>query len=170
MAALVLAGTPAFAQEKEDLDSQYAVSLVKAGTDAPALSLKSMDGKAVSLSDYKGKWVVLDFWASWCPDCRKDIPDVVRLYKKFHPKGVEFIGISFDTDRAAWEKAVKDSGLEWTQTCELVRMSKSAVAQSYGVGWIPSMVIVDPDGKVSLSTVTLSKAEAALEKAFPEKK
>ncbi len=170
MAALVLTGTPVLAQEKEDLDSQYAATLVQAGADAPALSLKSMDGKSVDLSGYRGKWVVLDFWASWCPDCRKDIPDVVRLYKKFSPKGVEFIGISFDTDREAWEKTVRDSGLDWTQTCELVRMSKSAVAQSYGVDWIPSMVIVDPDGKVVLSTVILSKAEAALEKLFPEKR
>ena len=87
------------AQINDDPDKKYAVELLKPGTEAPNFKLKTPEGRDLSLSSFKGKYVVLDFWASWCPDCRKDIPEVQRMYNNFHAKGVEFVGVSFDTDK-----------------------------------------------------------------------
>ena len=86
-----------------DPDAKYATELLKVGTAVPAFSLKTPDGKTVKLSDFKGKYLILDFWASWCPDCRKDAPNLVRMYDKFHKRGFEFLGVSFDTDKEAWK-------------------------------------------------------------------
>lgn len=152
-----------------DPDDKYATNLPQVGAEAPAFTLKSIEGKDVSLSDFKGKWTVLDFWASWCPDCRKDIPDVVRIYNEFKDKGVEFVGISFDTEKEAWKSMVDKSGMSYTQVSELVRMNRSATAQAYGVKWIPSMVVVNPEGKVALSTVDFYKVEKLLDETFADK-
>lgn len=152
-----------------DLDDKYAAGLVKKGSEAPGFEIETMDGGKIALSSFRGKWTVLDFWASWCPDCRKDIPDVVRMYGKFHPKGVEFIGISFDTDKESWKSMVQKSGMDYPQVSELVRMNRSPVAKAYGLNWIPSMVVVNPEGRVELATVDVYKVEKLLEETFADK-
>ena len=86
-----------------DLDTKYATEMLKPGTSAPDFKLQTPDGKTIQFSDFaKGKYVVIDFWASWCPDCRKDMPEVIRMYNKWHEMGVEFLGVSFDTDKQKW--------------------------------------------------------------------
>ena len=94
-ALLLMGATVAKAQSAQpDFDDKYATELVKPGTAAPDFKMKTPDGKNFQFSKLaKGKTVVLDFWASWCPDCRKDAPEVVRLYEKYRQYGVEFIGI-----------------------------------------------------------------------------
>lgn len=165
MLALLLIGvTGAKAQSVEqDDDAKYAVNLVKAGTVAPDFKLKTPDGKTVQLSDYKGKTVVLDFWASWCPDCRKDAPEVVRMYNAYRQYGVEFIGISMDTDVEAWKKAIEKFGITYPQISELKKFKETDISKAYGVKWIPSMVVVGPDGQVKLSTVMVNKVDKYLE-------
>lgn len=165
MLALLLIGvTGAKAQSVEqDDDAKYAVNLVKAGTVAPDFKLKTPDGKTVQLSDYKGKTVVLDFWASWCPDCRKDAPEVVRMYNAYRQYGVEFIGISMDTDVEAWKKAIEKFGITYPQVSELKKFKETDISKAYGVKWIPSMVVVGPDGQVKLSTVVVNKVDKYLE-------
>lgn len=79
-----------------DDDAKYATTLLKPGTQAPAFSLSTADGKTLSLSELKGRYVVLDFWASWCPDCRRDLPHMVRMQQTYGPRGVQFVGVSFD--------------------------------------------------------------------------
>lgn len=145
-----------------DLDSVYAQKLLKPGTTAPDFILPMPNGYRVQLAEFKGKYVLLDFWASWCPDCRKDIPAVKAMYEKYG-KNVVFIGVSFDTDRDRWAKCVADNGMTWRQVSELKRMREAKIAQTYGVQWIPSMTLVCPDGKVVLSTVVLERMEKALE-------
>ena len=164
LAAMTFVPMNGFAQwaPQKDFDDKYATELVKPGTKAPDFKLKTSDGKNLKLSNYKGKYVVLDFWASWCPDCRKDIPEVQRMYNKFHAKGVEFIGVSFDTNKDAWVNALKKYGIVYPQVSELKKMRESAVAQSFGVKWIPSMVLVNPKGEVELSTVLSYKMEKKL--------
>ena len=95
LALLLMGATAAKAQfAQQDMDDKYATELVKAGTPAPDFKMKTPEGKTIQLSKVaKGKTVVLDFWASWCPDCRKDAPEVVRLYEAYKKFGVEFIGI-----------------------------------------------------------------------------
>lgn len=149
-------------EKGNDLDSVYAQKLLKPGTTAPDFILPMPNGYRVQLAEFKGKYVLLDFWASWCPDCRKDIPSVKAMHEKYG-KNVEFIGVSFDTDRDRWAKCVADNGMTWRQVSELKRMREAKIAQTYGVQWIPSMTLVGPDGKVVLSTVVLERMEKALE-------
>ena len=149
-------------EKGNDLDSVYAQKLLKPGTTAPDFILPMPNGYRVQLAKFKGKYVLLDFWASWCPDCRKDIPAVKAMYEKYG-KNVVFIGVSFDTDRDRWAKCVADNGMTWRQVSELKRMREAKIAQTYGVQWIPSMTLVGPDGKVVLSTVVLERMEKALE-------
>ena len=149
-------------EKGSDLDSAYAQKLLKPGTTAPDFILPMPNGYRVQLAEFKGKYVLLDFWASWCPDCRKDIPAVKAMYEKYG-KNVVFIGVSFDTDRDRWAKCVADNGMTWRQVSELKRMREAKIAQTYGVQWIPSMTLVGPDGKVVLSTVVMERMEKALE-------
>jgi thiol-disulfide isomerase/thioredoxin len=101
--------------DQHDADEKYATELVKVGETAPDFKLKTPDGKALKLSKLqKGRWTVIDFWASWCPDCRKDIPSVKRMYEDFAQKGVQFVGVSFDTDNEVWKNAIAKLISEWT--------------------------------------------------------
>lgn len=166
VAALCLAAAPASVSAQTDLDSKYGVELIKAGTPAPDFCMKSPDGKDVTLSSFKGRYVVLDFWASWCPDCLRDIPDVQNMYRKYHAQGVEFLGVSFDTNKAAWEAALKRFGITYKQCSEMAKMRESKTAAAYGIRWIPSMVLVNPEGVVELATVHSYKIEKRLAELF----
>ena len=149
--------------EQHDDDTKYATDLVKPGTPAPDFKLKTPEGKTIQLSKYaKGKTGVLDFWASWCPDCRKDAPEVVRMYEAYRQYGVEFVGISMDTDVEAWKKAIDKFGIKYPQVSELKKFKETDIAKAYGVNWIPSMVVIGEDGKVKLSTVLTYKVDKYL--------
>jgi peroxiredoxin len=156
-------------EDTTDYDAEYAVTLLKQGTTAPDFTLNTNEGKEFSLSSLKGSYIVLDFWASWCPDCRKEIPNVKRMYKNFSPKGVKFVGISFDDKEEQWQNAIKEYDLEYINVSELKRMRDSKIAKTYGIKWIPSMYLIGPDGKVILSTVMSSKLEKALADAIGNK-
>ena len=167
--ALLLSATIGRAQfaPEPDFDSKYATELVKAGVQAPDFKMKTIDGKTFKLSQLKGKTVVLDFWASWCPDCRKDAPEVVRLHDAYKQFGVEFVGVSMDTDVEAWRKACEQFGISYTQVSELKKFKETDIAKAYGVKWIPSMVVVDKEGKVALSTVLTYKVDKYLKELRP---
>jgi len=164
LALLLTGATAAKAQfAQQDMDDKYATELVKADTPAPDFKMKTPEGKTIQLSKVaKGKTVVLDFWASWCPDCRKDAPEVVRLYEAYKKYGVEFIGISMDTDVEAWKKAIEKFGITYPQVSELKKFKETDIAKAYGVKWIPSMVVIGPDGQVKLSTVLTYKVDKYL--------
>ena len=167
LAALLLVGASVemkaqFGPQK-DMDSKYATELIQAGTTAPDLKMQTPDGKKFQFSKFaKGKTVVLDFWASWCPDCRKDAPEVTRLYREYHPLGVEFVGVSMDTDVEAWKRAITQFEIAYPQVSELKKFKETDIAKAYGVNWIPSMVVIGPDGNVQLSTVLTYKVDKLL--------
>lgn len=146
-----------------DLDAKYATELLKPGTIAPDFTLTSLDGKKVSLSDFRGTPVVIDFWASWCPDCRRDAPVMVELHRQFADKGVVFLGVSFDTNRESWAAAVKKYGIEYTQVSNLKKWKETEVSKAYHVNWIPAIYVVDAEGKVVLGTVMSEKLKGVLE-------
>lgn len=146
----------------DDPDSRYATELLKPGTMAPDFQLRTIDGKKFKLSKLRGHYVVLDFWASWCPDCRKDAPNLVRMYNRFHDKGVEFVGVSFDDNASNWQSAVDKYQIPYTQVSELKKWKETTISPLYGVKWIPSMYLIDPEGKVVLGTVVSDKVEAKL--------
>lgn len=166
----VLAFFPAkgLSQTYDDADAKYATELLKPGVEAPDFNLNTPDGKSFKLSSLKGKYVVLDFWASWCPDCRKDIPEVQLMYSAFAQKGVEFVGVSFDTDKTKWANAIEKYGIKYTQVSELIKFRDTKISKSYGVNWIPSMVLIDKDGKIMLSTVLSYKMEKKLTELFAD--
>lgn len=129
-------------------DAASKSSLLPTGSKAPAFTLKTPAGKEVSLASFRGKYVLIDFWASWCPDCRKANPYMVQLHDSLKAKNVAFVGISFDTDRESWTKCIDKDGLEWTQVSELKKWKETAVSKSYGIKWIPTFYLIDPKGKV----------------------
>ena len=113
------------------------------------LAMNDLDGKPRKLSEWcgKGNYVLIDFWASWCGPCRQEMPNVVENYNKYHSKGFEVIGVSFDNNASAWKTAVKSLGMAWPQLSDL-KAWKSAAAPLYGIMAIPSNVLVDKDGKI----------------------
>ena len=110
---------------------------------APDFTLKDLEGKEVSLSDFKGKWVVLDFWGSWCVWCIRGIPEMKKIYSELSPK-VEFIGIDCHDTEEAWKEAVKKYELPWVN----VRTENDDLIQEYEVQGFPTKVIVDPFGGI----------------------
>lgn len=149
----------------EDLDATYATELIAKGDTAPTFTLPDIDGKPHSLADFKDKVVVIDFWASWCPDCRREIPDFQELHSRYSSKAV-FIGVSFDKNKESWRKCIDKYAMEWLQVSELRPWKETQISKDYGIKWIPSIVVVGADGKVLLSTVMLSKVEALLAEMF----
>ncbi len=117
------------------------------GSIAPEIKLKTPNGKQVSLSSFKGKIVLIDFWASWCGPCRKENPHVVEMYRKFKNKNFEILGVSLDDNADAWKEAIKKDGLTWQQVSELKKWD-SEVVKSYQVDAIPFTVLINTNGKI----------------------
>lgn len=161
---LILVSIAAIAACKStpDADSQYAADMIPKGEAIPAFALNDRDGNLRSGEEFKGRYVVYDFWATWCPDCRADVPAMKELYAKYADKAV-FVGISFDTEPEKLDAYVAENGIEWLQLSDFVSKKESTVADSFRVKWIPSMYLVDPEGNVLLGTVMVDKLSAALE-------
>jgi thiol-disulfide isomerase/thioredoxin len=117
------------------------------GSLAPDFTLPTPDGKPLALSSFKGKVVLIDFWASWCGPCRKENPNVVAMYKKYHAKGFEIFGVSLDDNKDKWMKAVEADGLVWNHVSDL-RAWENAAAKLYGVTQIPFALLLDKQGKI----------------------
>ena len=138
-------------------------SMLKAGTVAPDFVMTTADHPdGISLSSFKGRYVVLEFWASWCPDCRKITSDVKDLYTTYASDKIAFIGVSFDTDKNTWQKYVTENGMEWTQYSELKAWKETTISKAYNIKWIPTIYIVDREGKILVGSVSIDKIKAQL--------
>lgn len=117
------------------------------GSEAIEFTQTDTTGKPVSLNSFRGKYVLVDFWASWCKPCRMENPNVVTAYNKFKGKNFTVLGVSLDRAREPWVQAIKDDGLTWTQVSDL-QFWNNEVARKYKIESIPQNYLIDPNGKI----------------------
>lgn len=127
----------------------FSLSKRQPGITYTNLTMQNMEGKTVQLSQWvgKGKYVLVDFWASWCGPCRAEMPNVVNNYKKYHAKNFQIVGVSFDANAGAWKSAVKRLGMTWPQMSDL-KGWQNAATKIYGINSIPSNILLNPKGKI----------------------
>lgn len=114
---------------------------------APEFTLNDTEGKAISLASYRGGYVLVDFWASWCVPCRAENPNVLAAYEKYKDKNFKVLGVSLDEKKEAWLKAIAEDKLPWKQVCDF-KAANSEVTKKYNISSIPANVLVDPNGKI----------------------
>jgi peroxiredoxin len=131
------------------------------GKIAPDFSLPDVNGKTISLSSFKGKYVLIDFWASWCGPCRAENPNVVSAFNKYKNKNFTILGVSLDKTKEAWLQGIKEDGLTWTHVSDL-KFWESSVVPLYGINGIPYNILVDPEGKIIATELRGSNLENVL--------
>ncbi len=123
------------------------IHITSKGKPAPLFNAKTYSGDSISLDQYRGKYVLIDFWGSWCPPCREALPGLIALYRKYHDKGIEFISVSVEDNEGQWRHSVKFFGIDlWVNI--MATSMKPDIDKLYGANSYPTMVLIDPDGKV----------------------
>ena len=150
-----------FSSPLDSIEVKYNPGLER-GTAAPALEAPDTSGTMVSLAEMKGSYAVVDFWASWCRDCRAEAPTFHEMYDKYG-KTVKFLSISMDDDAERWKTAIIDDGMEWTNVSQLVKWKDSEISKAWQVHWIPTFYVVDPDGNILAGCIYASRIGEVLE-------
>nr|HQU58722.1 TlpA disulfide reductase family protein [Saprospiraceae bacterium] len=135
------------------------------GGEAPDFTLKTPEGQDMSLSELRGKVVLIDFWASWCGPCRRENPNVVRMYNEYKDKGFDILGVSLDKTQDRWVEAIQQDGLSWHHVSDLKGWANE-VAQAYGVRSIPHTVLIDAEGKILARNLRGEALEQKLAELF----
>jgi peroxiredoxin len=143
---------------RQQIDDKKAGAI---GSQAIEFVQADIEGKQVALSSFKGKYVLVDFWASWCRPCREENPNVVRAYNKFKEKNFTVLGVSLDNNRAPWLKAIKADALAWTQVSDLKGWNNEAAAK-YNIQSIPQNFLLDPSGKIIAKNLRGPELESRL--------
>jgi len=132
------------------------------GMPAPGFTLPDSTGRPISLAAYKGKIVLIHFWASWCKPCRAENPQLRDLYEAYHDRGVEVVSVSIDRDRARWTKAIRDDRLDWVELSDL-RPSNAAI-ESYRIQSVPTTFLLDRNGRIVAKDLKLDELRATLDR------
>jgi thiol-disulfide isomerase/thioredoxin len=171
--AFVDSMTTQFAQNQPDspytqalLARRQALEATAVGQSAPELVLPGPDGQPVALSSLRGRYVLLDFWASWCKPCRAENPRLVQLYQQYKGKGFEVYGVSLDESKERWLKAVAADKLPWVQVSDLQGFKGAAVA-AYAAQAIPLKLLLDPQGRILAKSPTGEELQEKLAALLP---
>jgi thiol-disulfide isomerase/thioredoxin len=135
------------------------------GAPSPEITLRTPEGDTLSLSSLKGKYVLIDFWASWCGPCRRENPNVVKMYEKFKGKPFEIFGVSLDKDHASWIKAIKADNLGWKHVSDLLYW-QSSVVNDFGIKGIPQTYLLDKEGVIIAKNLRGPALEAKLDEVL----
>ncbi|WP_158799792.1 TlpA disulfide reductase family protein [Pedobacter sp. L105] len=144
------------------LDTEVGIGKV-----APNFTQADVSGKLISLASFKGKYILVDFWASWCGPCRLENPNLVKAYKRFKKKNFEIIGISLDYNRSLWTDAIKKDELSWINLSDL-QFHENVIAKAWGVVGVPSNFLIDPNGFIIAKNLRGDKLELKLREIFQE--
>ncbi|NJL15361.1 MAG: AhpC/TSA family protein [Microscillaceae bacterium] len=128
---------------------------------------QSLTGQSISLEDFEGKYILLDFWASWCAPCRKEHPNLIRIYEHFKNQNLEIISVSLDSERDRWQSAITKDNLTWTQVSDL-KGQQNGIAILYGVQSIPTNFLINPEGIIIAKNLTSEELYEMLEKLIGE--
>ena len=137
------------------------------GQIAPLFEGPTPEGDVISLESLRGKITIIDFWASWCRPCRIENPNLVRLYNRMNDKGLEIIGVSLDRNKASWERAIADDGLQWNHVSNLQYWS-DPIAKLYGVRSIPAAFVLDREGKIVAKNLRGAQLDAKIEELLQD--
>ena len=132
------------------------------GEIAPLFDGPTPSGERIALESFRGKVVIIDFWASWCRPCRIENPNLVRLYKRMNVKGLEIVGVSLDRNKASWERAIADDGLTWNHVSNLQYWA-DPIAQLYSVRSIPAAFVLDREGRIVAKNLRGAQLDAKIE-------
>ena len=151
------------------IDSLIArLETLQVGSVAPDFSLPDAAGNPIALSSFRGKYVWVDFWASWCPDCRKENPLLVATYEKYKEKNFTIFGVSLDRKEDAWLAAIEKDNLTWTHVVDY-RVWKADVIELYAIRWLPTGYLIDPSGAIVAVSTQADELVKKLEEIFEAK-
>ena len=160
-----LHSSPLYKKLKKTAEQMHALG---EGAIAPGFQLPTPEGKQVSLSSFRGKYLLLVSWASWCAPCRGEIPHLKEIYEKYHADGLDILSVSVDNNRAAWEKALDESNMPWTQVSDLQGL-KGEVPNLYNVQGVPALWLIDQEGKIMVNNLRGERLDAKLKEIFGHK-
>ncbi|WP_340153858.1 redoxin domain-containing protein [uncultured Marivirga sp.] len=151
---------------KQQMDEMAKISV---GAQAPNFSMPTPEGDTVSLKDFRGDYVLVDFWAAWCKPCRQENPNIVEAYSKYKDAGFQILGVSLDKKREDWLKAIEVDNLQWTQVSEL-KFWQTPIVQEYKINGIPYSLLLDPEGKIVAKNLRGERLHEKLAEIYGEPK